>query len=244
MKKYLIESLGTCLLVMFGCGAGLVGFDYFNILGVAATFALFFCFWNFIAGKFSACHLNPVVSLAAFILNKLSIKEFFGYALWQFIGAIVGSFILLFYISLSSDATKLLTSCSYWVACFAEYSSYNTSIIAAVIIEIVLTFVLVLTFIIMYYKYNKSKYAGLIIAGVYFIVIICGFNFTGACVNPARGLGPALIYLIMGSPLVILQFIPIFISNIVGSLFAVLAFRFLFKEECKDTKISALNYNA
>lgn len=102
-KKLIAEALGTLILVLFGCGAAVIGQKVVGADGVMvgigyAGISLAFGFSIVAAayglGAISGAHLNPAVSLGMVTAGRMSIGEFVGYAIAQVIGATVGAAIL------------------------------------------------------------------------------------------------------------------------------------------------------
>ena len=189
IKKYIAEFIGTAVLVIFGCGtAMLVGCDAKNGSGyllTALAFGLVIVGMAYCIGNISGCHINPAVSLGVLISGGMKIVDFVGYVIAQFLGAIAGSGIL--YLIFDMGGTNP-----------GKYGS-NTldgvkdSIGAGFLVEVILTFVFVLTVIGVTSKSaNHGSFGGLIIGLTLTLVHILGIGFTGTSVNPARSLGPAI----------------------------------------------------
>ena len=177
MKKYLAECLGTFVLVFVACGvAGQTG----GALGVtSAAFGLVIVAMAYSIGNVSGCHINPAVSIAMLCAKKMTMKDFIGYVVAQFVGAIAGAGVLHLVVK---DTTKLGTN-----------ALYNGDALASFIIEAVLTCIFVLAILGVTSKKENSNIAGLVIGGALTLVHLLGINFTGTSVNPARSFGPALI---------------------------------------------------
>src|SRR5208283_3270501 len=94
MKKYFAESVGTFILVLFGCGTAVVAGDKVGILGIAFAFGLALIAAAYGIGPISGCHINPAVSLGVYVAGRMSIKDMFGYWVGQFIGAIAAASVL------------------------------------------------------------------------------------------------------------------------------------------------------
>ena len=94
LKKFMAELIGTAVLVLFGCGAAVLGGEHVGQLGIALAFGFAIIAMAYSIGPVSGCHVNPAVSLAAFVAGKMSAKDMGVYWLAQFIGAVVGAFIL------------------------------------------------------------------------------------------------------------------------------------------------------
>ena len=67
VKKFSAEFVGTMVLVLFGCGAAVLGPAPFDQLAVSMAFGLAIVAMAYGIGPVSGCHVNPAVSLAAFI---------------------------------------------------------------------------------------------------------------------------------------------------------------------------------
>lgn len=180
LKSCIAEFIGTCVLVVFGCGtACMVGCDvkggYFM---TAAAFGLVIVAMAYSIGNISGCHINPAVSLAMFINKKLSAKDFVSYVISQVLGAILGAGILCIFFKPSKG--------------LGSNGLYDGSYIKSILIEIILTFVFVLAILGVTSKVKNGQIAGLVIGLTLTLVHILGIGFTGTSVNPARSIGPAL----------------------------------------------------
>ena len=98
IKKYLAEFIGTGVLVLFACGvAGQICTDKNGVpglIGTALAFGLVIVAMAYSIGNVSGCHINPAVSIAMLISKKMSVKDFCGYIVAQFLGAIAGAAVL------------------------------------------------------------------------------------------------------------------------------------------------------
>ena len=91
LKKFAAELVGTAVLVLFGCGAAVLGGDNVGQLGIALAFGFAIVAMAYGIGPVSGCHVNPAVSLAAFVAGRMSAKDMGLYWMAQFIGAIIGA---------------------------------------------------------------------------------------------------------------------------------------------------------
>ena len=94
MKKFIAEMIGTGTLVLFGCGAAVLGGAEIGQAGIAAAFGLAIVAMAYGIGPISGCHINPAVSLGAFVSGRMSAPEMFKYWIAQFIGAAIGAGVL------------------------------------------------------------------------------------------------------------------------------------------------------
>lgn len=194
IKKYIAEFFGTMVLVLFGCGTavvtgGLSGGTESGTLGVVAialAFGLSIVAAAYAIGHISGCHVNPAVSLAMLINGKLTFNDFIGYVIGQVAGAFAGSGIL-YFITASSSLSGFGSNG------FSSFSSVELTTSGAVIVEIVLTFVFVMTILGVTSSEKTSNIAGIVIGLTLTFVHIIGIPLTGTSVNPARSLAPAVL---------------------------------------------------
>lgn len=184
-KKYLAEFIGTFVLVFFACGTAVVvgcnaqaGTGY---LLTALAFGLVIVAMAYSVGNVSGCHINPAVSIAMLISKKLSGKDFIGYVVAQFLGAIAGAGVLM-----------LVTDPKWPDNGLGANALYDNNIALSLLIEVILTFVFVFAILGVTSKIENGAVAGIVIGLSLTLVHILGISFTGTSVNPARSFGPAL----------------------------------------------------
>ncbi len=191
MKKYSAELLGTFVLTLFGCGSAAIAGATLGTLGIAFAFGLSIVAMAYAIGNVSGCHINPAVSLGVFLSGKMSGKDFFGYVVAQFVGAILAAFTLATIINASNlggIAATGLGANGYGAA-----SAVGLSACAAFAVEVILTAVFVWTILGVTDGEKTSAIAGLVIGLTLTFVHIMGIPLTGTSVNPARSFGPALV---------------------------------------------------
>ena len=183
IKAYIAEFIGTFVLVFFACGTAVVtgcsaepNAAYFM---TALAFGLVIVAMAYSIGNISGCHINPAVSIAMLVSKKMTAKDFCGYVVAQFLGAIAGAGCLKLVLGDASGA-------------LGTNGLYNGSVGASLVIEIVLTFVFVIAILGVTSRPEYSKVAGIVIGLTLTLVHILGIFFTGTSVNPARSFGPAL----------------------------------------------------
>jgi len=216
MKKYIAEFLGTLVLVLFGTGIAVVSGG--DLVATSLAFGLAIIAEAYVIGNISGCHVNPAVSLAMLISKKLSVKDFVCYVVSQILGAIAGTAILFFILSNTNLGTTALGANFY-----GELSATNISLAAAIVTEIVLTFVFIYTILGVTSDDSKSNVAGLVIGLTLTFVHLIGIPLTGTSVNPARSLAPAIF---LGGEA--LRQIWVFIlAPLVGGALAALTYKYL-----------------
>lgn len=80
-KKYLAEAIGTCILVVLGCGVAMfIGNNMAmdpaaGVVGIALAFGLSIIATAYAIGNISGCHINPAVSFAMLLSGKMSAND-------------------------------------------------------------------------------------------------------------------------------------------------------------------------
>ena len=196
MKKLIAETLGTFTLVFFGCGAavlagaGTVGLDAVGQLGVSFAFGLAIVAMAYGIGPVSGCHVNPAVSFGAFVSGRMSAGEMVQYWIAQLVGAVLGAGVLYLIASGRAGydlATNGLGANGWGPGYLGEYS-----LLAALIFEVVATFLFVTVILGATQKAAPAAMAGLAIGLTLVVIHIVGIQVTGVSVNPARSFGPAV----------------------------------------------------
>ena len=192
MKKLVAECIGTCVLVVCGCGtAMLVGCSAEQGGGyilTALAFGLTIVAMAYSIGNISGCHINPAVSLGVLMTGGMKVNEFIQYVIAQCIGALVGSGILAAIFGLGGVEDK---TGGYGAN---GLGGVGGSFVAGILVEIVLTFIFVIAILgVTSKKANHGSFGGLVIGLTLVLVHILGIGLTGTSVNPARSLGPAIV---------------------------------------------------
>jgi len=186
IKKYAAEVIGTFVLVFMGCGSAMllgVGTEGGH-LAVAIAFGLSIVAMAYVIGGVSGCHINPAVSLSMLLDKRLSVKDFVGYVISQVIGAIAAAALL--FVMVEAFGVADLTGG------FGSNAVGGLGIGGALVVEIVLTFIFILTILGVTSQEKMASVAGLVIGLTLVFVHIVGIPLTGTSVNPARSLGPAI----------------------------------------------------
>ena len=102
----------------------------------------------------------------------------------------------------------------------------NDSIFAGLLVEIILTFLFVLTILgVTSKKANHGSFGGLVIGLSLTLVHILGIGLTGTSVNPARSLGPAIVAAISGNTTPIDCVWVFLVAPLIGAALAALIYR-------------------
>jgi aquaporin Z len=179
-RKYLAEIVGTFILVVVGSmsivgakatGAPLLavvpfGFGLGLLVAIQAT------------GHVSGGHYNPAVTLGAFLDNRIDAMNAAGYVIAQVVGAIAASGVVLLFSD--QDAVRATAS---------GYAEGKMGV--AIGTEILLTAIFLL--VILTVTKRAPGQAAFAIPLTLTVIHFAGIPFSGASVNPARSLAPALV---------------------------------------------------
>ena len=231
VKKLVSEFVGTMLLVFFGCGTAVAVNTYVNsIYNVALPFTMILIALAFglvltaiisAIGHISGAHVNPAVTIAMAIDGRMDIIETIEYIVVQILGAIVGAELL----GILFNSYKVLGANG-----FGALSALPniTTLAAAIIIEIILTFTFVLVVLVVSSKKDNGSNS-IVIGLTLALVHIMGIPFTGTSVNPARSIGPAIF---TGGE-TLNQLWVFILAPIAGAVLAAVFYKFVLKEKVK-----------
>ena len=180
-KKYFAEMFGTMFLVLMGCGSAVFAGTFVGYLGIAFAFGLTVLVMVYAIGPISGCHINPAITTAMVVSRGMDKKEAGMYILFQFIGAVIGAFII--YLMLSNFFSRP-------VAAMGQNGFSHTGI--AFLAETIFTALFI--FVVLGSTDSKAnvKFAGISIGLALVLIHIVCIPITGTSVNPARSFGPAL----------------------------------------------------
>ncbi len=180
-SRYLAEFMGCFFLIFTACGAIMVSkkTGVPGHLGISLVFGAIIMIMIYSYGSLSGAHFNPAVTLAFWIARRFSARDVPGYMIFQFLGTFLAALTL-----------KLLFP---EVATMGETIPAGTNI-SAFVLEIIFTFILMTVILNVSTGYQeKGIMAGVAIGGTVFLLALMGGPLTGASMNPARTLGPALV---------------------------------------------------
>ena len=137
-------------------------------------------------GHVSGAHINPAVTIPMIITKKIGVADGAGYIGSQVIGGIIATLSLM---ALFPEIGKVVL----WGGHGGPSELLNFSMESAFIVEIILTFFLVVVIFMtaVHKKAPKSVY-GAAIGGMVFLLHLVGVPLTGASMNPARSFAPAV----------------------------------------------------
>ena len=181
MKKYLAEFLGTFMMVFAGTGAIVINDLYGSVshLGIGLTFGLVVMAVIYSIGSISGAHINPAVSIAFWVAKRFETKEVLPYISFQLLGAFLASLSL-----------KVMFSEHEFLGSTIPVGSWQQSFV----LEFILTFILM--FVILLLSQGSKEVGvmtGLVIGSVVAFEAIFAGPVSGASMNPARSIAPAVV---------------------------------------------------
>lgn len=175
------EVVGTFALVFAGCGAIVVQAQTGALghLGVCMVFGLVVLAMIYSVGNISGAHLNPAVTVGFWAAGRMGFGKVPGYVLAQLAGALLAGLLLRLIFPETATLGETMPAGALWQS-FA--------------LETVLTFLLM--FVILNVStgaMEKGIMAGVAVGGSVTLLALFGGPVSGASMNPARSLGPALV---------------------------------------------------
>lgn len=192
-QKLVAEFIGTFALVFFGVGAisadqflrsSTNGQSGFGLLGVALAQGLAIGIMVTALGHISGGHFNPAVTIGFWVTRKLSTFDLLAYWVAQIAGAVAAAYLLR---RLPFDAWS---SVQLGTPDLASGVTRTNGMIFEGVMTFFLVFVVFATAVDARGAFNKI--AGFAIGLTVTLGVLLGGPFTGAALNPARVLGPAL----------------------------------------------------
>ena len=182
LKRYAGELIGTFALVFAGTGAiviNQVSGGAITHVGIALTFGLIVLAMIYTLGDISGAHLNPAVTLGFFVSRRFPVREVVPYLLSQCAGAFAASTLL-----------RLL---------FPQNATLGATIpsgpaMQSFVLELILTAILMFVFLgVSTGAAEKGITAGIVVGAVIGLEAMFAGPISGASMNPARSLAPAIV---------------------------------------------------
>ena len=192
-QKLGAEFIGTFWLVFGGCGSAVLSAAFpevgIGLLGVSFAFGLTVLTMAYAIGHISGCHLNPAVSIGLVVGGRFSASELPGYIIAQVAGGIAGAGVL--YLIASGKADFSLAG-GFASNGFGEHSPGGYNMTAALVAEIVLTFMFLIIILGATDRRAPAGFAPIAIGLGLTLIHLIGIPVTNLSVNPARSTGPAV----------------------------------------------------
>jgi aquaporin Z len=192
-KRVVAEFIGTFWLVFGGCGAAVLACGFpkvgIGLLGVSFAFGLTVLTMAYAIGHISGCHLNPAVTIGLVAGGRFPAKEIPHYVAGQVAGAVLAGRVL-YVIASGAPGFELGGFASNG---FDAHSPGGYSMVAALVAELVLTFMFLMIILGATDARAPKGFAPIPIGLGLTLIHLIGIPVTNLSVNPARSTGPALV---------------------------------------------------
>lgn len=227
-KRLAAEAMGTAWLVLGGCGSAVLALGFpdigIGLLGVSLAFGLAMTSASYALGSVSGGHFNPAVTFGHAAAGRFALRDVPGYVIAQVLGAAIGAGLLYL---IASGKVGFDVGTGFGSNGYAEHSPGGYGMRAALLCEVVMSFLFVYAFLAVTASNTPAAYAPLAIGLTLALVHMVGIAVTNASVNPARSTGPAL--LVGGWALE--QLWLFWLAPVGGAIFAGLAWRWFSTEK-------------
>ncbi len=181
-NQWIAEFVGTFVLVFFGCGAVVVNDLYGAALGhvgIALVFGLTVMAVIYAVGNVSGAHINPAVTLGFYFAGRFARAQLLPYITSQFGGALLAGLCLWLLFPPHETLGSTLPADTWW---------------RAFVLEVILSFVLMWVILnVSTGHMEKGIMAGVAVGATVAVEALVGGPVSGASMNPARSLAPALL---------------------------------------------------
>ena len=229
IKKLGAEFIGTFWLVLGGCGSAVLAAGVADVgigwLGVSLAFGLTVLTMAYAIGHISGCHLNPAVSFGLWMGGRFPAAELGPYIAAQVAGGIAGAAVL--YVIASGQAGFDVAASGFASNGFGEHSPQGYSMTAALVTEVVMTFMFLIIILGATDKRAPAGFAPIAIGLGLTLIHLISIPVTNTSVNPARSTGVAIFQ----GDWALGQLWLFWVAPIAGALLAGVVYRWLGSEE-------------
>jgi len=191
MKKFAAEFIGTFWLVLGGCGSAVLAAAFpgvgIGLLGVSLAFGLTVLTIAYSLGHISGAHLNPAVSIGMWVGGRFSGKEVLPYIISQILGAVTAAGVLYIIATGNGSAIGNFAANGY-----GENSPGHYSLLAALVTEVVMTFMFLIVILGATDDNAAKPFAGIAIGLALTLIHLISIPVTNTSVNPARSISQAI----------------------------------------------------
>jgi aquaporin Z len=187
-KEVLAEFLGTFILVFVGTGAIVINeiTGELGHVGIALTFGFVIVSLIYSFGHISGAHFNPAVSISFWLIGEIKKPKLIAYILAQTVAAIIASTALYLLMFENINSMEQVAHLGATLPRGSEIQAFGFEFVLAFILMLVISASAV------HGKATKD-FAGIAIGFTVGLESMFAGPITGASMNPARSIGPALV---------------------------------------------------
>ncbi|QXP57937.1 aquaporin Z [Cellulophaga sp. HaHa_2_95] len=228
MKKLIAEFIGTFWLVLGGCGSAVLAAGIpeigIGLVGVALAFGLTVLTGVYALGHISGGHFNPAVSIGLWVGGRFETKELLPYIISQVLGGIAGAGILYLIVSNQAGFSGYSQAGDFATNFYGvEQYGHTFNMTAALVTEVVMTFMFLIVILGATHKNAAPGFAGLAIGLALTLIHLISIPVTNTSVNPARSTAQAIF---VGAE-AMGQLWLFWVAPIVGAILAGLLYKFI-----------------
>ncbi len=183
-KRFIAEFIGTFIVVVLATGSVVIDAKTNGVLGIPfIAFAPFVgvAIGIYLFGKISMAHFNPAVTVGFFITKHITIKiQLAYYFSAQILGALLGSLFVKYFIGTQANLGANAPNYAFPLPLIFSIEVLASALLMAVILTVV-------------YTKGLKGFGGIVIGGMIGLDIFFLAFISGASMNPARSLAPALL---------------------------------------------------
>lgn len=182
-KKFFAEVIGTFIVVVLASGSVVIDTKLGKTLGIPfIAFAPFVgvALGVYLFGKISMAHFNPAVTIGYLISKHLRKELLFYYLAAEIIGALLASLFVTYFIGIEANLGANVPNYSFPLPVIFGIEVLASALLMAVILAVV-------------YTKGLRGFSGIAIGGIVGLDIYFFAFISGASMNPARSLAPALL---------------------------------------------------
>ncbi|MGH9978007.1 MAG: MIP/aquaporin family protein [Nitrososphaeraceae archaeon] len=188
-KRFIAEVVGTFIVVVLATGAVVIDAKFNGILGIPFIAILPFigvAVGVYLFGKISMAHFNPAVTLGFLITKHITRLQLLFYFTAELLGALLGSLFVMTVIGSEADLGANSPNYAFPLPTIFGIEVLASALLMAVIVTVV-------------YTKGLRGYGGLVIGGIVGLDIFFLAFISGASMNPARSLAPAITSGVIGN---------------------------------------------
>ena len=207
ISPYIAEFIGTAILLLLGSGivanvslSKTKGFDQNPLITITTAWGFAVFVAAYITGQFSGAHLNPAVTIGLVVAGKFSSELMIGYIVAQVLGAMLGSWLTyLFYIDhyrSTTDENKVMGSFCTSPAIRNFKNNFFSEFLATFILIFGILYIVEPNIIVegLDVNFGIGSLGALPVGILVWVIGLSLGGTTGYAINPARDLGPRIIY--------------------------------------------------
>jgi glycerol uptake facilitator protein len=207
ISPYIAEFIGTAILLLLGSGivanvslSKTKGFDQTPLITITTAWGFAVFVAAYITGQFSGAHLNPAVTIGLVVVGKFSSELMIGYITAQVLGAMLGSWLTyLFYIDhyrSTTDENKVMGSFCTSPAIRNFKNNFFSEFLATFILIFGILYIVEPNIIVegLDANFGIGSLGALPVGILVWVIGLSLGGTTGYAINPARDLGPRIVY--------------------------------------------------